>query len=181
MGRIDPIKGLDRLCKAFGRVAKKDLEVRLVLAGPDSNKFSDQVRQWLRDEGVIDYALFVGPLAGEEKLAALVDADVFCLPSYQEGHSIALTEAMACKIPVVITRSVGFSEVEKVNAGIVVDGRLDELSDTLLKLLSNTELRQQMGENARKLILEKYTWGKIAEQVIAVYEKILLGNPNKKR
>ncbi len=173
LGRISPIKGLDRLVWAFREVIRACPDSRLVLAGPDNEGFSNEVRRWLRDAGVMKFVIFTGHLSGDDKIAALVDADVFCLASYQEGQSSALTEALMCGLPAVVTREVKFHELEKYSAGIRTDGRPKELAKGLLALLQDPGLRQRMSVRARQLVLLKYTWDQVADELIGVYEEIL--------
>lgn len=173
LGRISPEKGLDRLLDAFGKLFKTRSDVYLVIVGPDDQGMGMKLRQQFQEKSIMNHVIFTGYLSGNEKLSALVDADVFCLPSYQEGHSIALTEALMCGLPAVITAGVDFPDLVKFNAGIVVDGKPEEIAFALLKILDNPDLSQQMGQNGRKLILEKYTWDKIAKQTTKVYKQII--------
>jgi len=173
LGRINPIKGLDRLCEAFVKVVETVPQSRLVLVGPDNGGFSNQLKHLLKKEGLINYTIFAGTLVGEDKLAALVDSDVFCLPSYQEGHSIALMEAMVCGLPAIVTPEVKFHDLEKYSAGIRTSGSGEDIATGIIALLQNREMRKQMGLQARTLILSKYTWDKVSEEIVKTYEHIL--------
>lgn len=114
-------------------------------------------------------------LTGSQKLAALSGADIFVLPSHSEGFSMSTLEAVACGLPVVITKDCHFEEVEQMQAGKVIDGNLAELSEALIQLLADRPLCEKMGKAGKKLVTDKYTWDKAADKMIDCYEEILNG------
>ncbi len=173
LGRIHPIKGLDILIEAFGQIAKDRNDVRLVIAGPDSEGYQAQVEQMLETAEVRDRVIFTGMLSGREKLAALSRADICTIPSYSEVRSIVALEAMICGVPIVITRQCQFPEVAETKAGIVIEPNADQLAETLTKLIDSPQLCDEMGANGRRLVLERFTWDKIAEQMIGLYQSVL--------
>ena len=94
---------------------------------------------------------FTGPLYGDDKKSALADADVFALPSYSENFGVAVVEAMAAGLPVVISDQVGIhTEVARVGAGAVVACESGELSGALVRLLKDERMRVEMGRNGQK-------------------------------
>lgn len=173
LGRIHPKKGFDILARAFGRIARARKDVYLVVAGPDSEGYRAQVERMLESEKVLDRTIFTGMLTGQEKLAALSRADIFVLPSYSEGFSIAVLEALACELPLVITRQCHFPEVAEAKAGIVIDPDPDQLAEALITLLNNADLRRGMGDNGKRLVMERFTWDKTADQMIQLYQSVL--------
>jgi glycosyltransferase involved in cell wall biosynthesis len=172
ISRLHHKKGLDYLAKAFGIVAKKDANVRLVVAGPDGGEQANFER-WVREENVAGRVHVVGPIYGRDKLAALRDATCFCLPSRQEGFSVAITEALGCGVPVVISENCHFPQVQEVGAGIVTP--LDEraIANGLLKVLGDASLRQRMADAGRTLVRTQLTWPAIARQAIEMYRKAI--------
>lgn len=173
LGRIHPIKGLDILIKAFGQIAKIEKNLHLLIVGPDEEGYRSQIERFLETEGIIDRVTFTGMLIRRKKLAVLSRADIFILSSYSEGFSMAILEAMVCKLPVVITRQCHFSEVAEVGAGIVIEPDAKQLADALTTLIDNPMLCKKMGENGHKFITEKFTWDKIANQMIELYHSVL--------
>ena len=82
--------------------------------------------------------IFTGLLTGEDKLAALAAADLFALPAVGEGFSMAVLEAMACGLPVLLTPGCNFPEVVDAGAGMVVAREVPALSEGLRALLTDT-------------------------------------------
>lgn len=168
LGRLHYKKGLDYVADAFAAIAPWLPEVMLVVAGPDGGAqrgFEERVTA----AGLRDRVLLVGPLYGEEKLAALADAACFCLPSRQEGFSVAITEAMACHVPVVVSRACHFPEVADAGAGEVVDLCPEAVAAALTRVMSDELLRARMGRAGRELVISRFTWPRVAERLTDAY------------
>jgi len=133
-------------------------------------------RQQVARLGLTTRVHIVGPLWGEDKLAAIVDADCFCLPSRQEGFSMAITEVMACGLPVVISEPCHFPEVREAGAGEVVPLDARAIADALERVLQDPQQRQRMGQAGRELVRSRYTWPHIAEQCVRAYRREI-GHP----
>jgi len=120
-----------------------------------------------------EYVIFTGMLSGEEKTAALKDSDVFVLPSYSENFGMAVVEAMAFGLPVIITRNVGIaSDVILAKAGLVVEKEEKELSEAILKILANPDLAKEMGQRGRRLVETEFSSSAVADKFIEVCKEI---------
>jgi len=173
LGRIHPVKGLDILGRGFGQIAKDREDVRLVIAGPDNEGYRYDVERLFRKLDVFEKTIFTGMLSREETLVALSRADIVVVPSYSEVRSIVALEAMICGLPLVITSQCQFPEAAEVNAGIVIEPDPNQLAEALAMLLDDAQLRQEMGANGRRLVMERYTWDKIADQMLRLYNGVL--------
>jgi glycosyltransferase involved in cell wall biosynthesis len=170
MSRLHHGKGLDLLAEAFAEIAPRFPAVHLVVAGPDAGA-RGKFEQAVAASGLSARVHVVGPLYGPEKYAALVDCTCFCLPSRQEAFSMAITEALGCALPVVITEGCHFPEVAEAGAGFVVPQSSSELAGALARLLSDETLRQEMRRNARALIESRYLWSGIARRTVEAYAR----------
>lgn len=173
LGRIHPKKGLDILARSFGKISREQKDVCLLIVGPNDSEYQNKVEKMIETEGILDKVIFTGMLTGHAKMAALSGADIFVLSSYSEGFSIAILQAMICGLPVIVTHQCNFPEIEEIKAGVVIDPNVDQLTDSLTKLLNKPQLCKEMGENGRRLIIERFTWDKVAAEMINSYENIL--------
>lgn len=175
LGRLNFKKGLDLLSKAFGQIRRRRDDVQLVIVGPDDD-MRRRVEQWLAEERALDRVTFTGLLLGEDKLGALADADLFVLPSYSENFGIAVIEAMACGVPVVISDKVNiWREVEAGGGGRVVATDVQALAEALHDLLADQSTARRMGGRARRQVEEKFNWHSIGPRLEAVYRAIIDG------
>jgi glycosyltransferase involved in cell wall biosynthesis len=172
-GRINFKKGLDILARAFAKVARDRQDVRLVLAGPDTEGYGDKVRGWLAEGGVLEKATFTGLLEGDLRFAALQQADVFALTSYTENFGQVVAEAMASRVPVLISDQVNiWPEVKQSDAGIVVRCDVEATADALRTMLADPVRGREMGANGRRWTSEHLPWSVVAAQMARAYEDI---------
>jgi glycosyltransferase involved in cell wall biosynthesis len=173
LGRIDPKKGLDLLANAFVQVRKQFPDSHLIVAGPDNTGFLPTVRGYFDAVDCLDAVTFTGMLTGEIKYAALAAAEIYVAPSYSEGFSISVLEGMASGLPCIITTGCNFPEAGEAEAAYIVDISADAIANALIDCLSNPEQSKLIGDRARKLILEQYTWDRIANSLVQVYQCII--------
>ncbi|HLK11195.1 MAG TPA: glycosyltransferase [Candidatus Binatia bacterium] len=172
-GRINFKKGLDLVAEALGRLRTRD-DWHLAVVGPDDEGYGTQVRTWLTRAGIARRATFTGLLLDPATLEALVDADVFVLPSYSENFGLAVVEAMACGLPVVISDRVNiWREVAAARAGLVIPCDAIVLADAIRTLLDDPERGRTMGVRGRRLVHERLTWDAAAAEMVRVYRSIL--------
>lgn len=171
MGRLHPIKGVDRLLAAFEKVASKFPNALLVLAGPDEHGIEQDFVMRAQVRGLTKRVRFLGMVSGVLKNALLHRADLFCLPSDAEGFSMAILEALAHKTAVLISPRCFFPEVEKFGAGMIVDATVDGVEMGLNKLLPYPDLLKLMGESGYDLVRERYTWNRVTDMMIDAYEE----------
>jgi glycosyltransferase involved in cell wall biosynthesis len=170
LSRLHYKKGLDLLADAFARVANQFADLQLVVAGPDDGAAGDFQRQ-VAAAGLNDRVHMVGPVYGTQKLAAFADCRVFCLPSRQEGFSMAITEALACRAPVVITEGCHFPLVAEAGAGLVVKTDAPSVAGGLERVLADAVMSKQMGLAGRSLVESRFTWPRIAGRTLDAYRR----------
>jgi glycosyltransferase involved in cell wall biosynthesis len=172
LGRLHYMKGLDFLADAFAIIARRRPGARLVVAGPDVGQQAE-FESHIARLGLSDRVHLVGPLYGARKRAAMRDCDCFCLPSRREGFSVAVVEALACEAPVVISTECHFPEVAEANAGIVVELNASELAAGIERMLGDRESARRMGAAGRELVERRFTWPRVAQQLIEGYHAAL--------
>ena len=172
LSRLDEKKGLDLLLGAFANVQSRVPDAALVIAGDGSPDFVRQMKAGALALGLED-VLWTGFLAGEEKEAALADADVFTLPSYSENFGIAVAEAMAARLPVVVSDQVAIhKEIAEAGAGLVVPCDAAKLADALVVLLSDQQNRRAMGLRGEAFVRRQYSSEAVTQQLIDAYNEV---------
>jgi glycosyltransferase involved in cell wall biosynthesis len=171
--RLHPKKGLDLLVDAFARVASEFSDAALLAAAiPQDPTFEAAVRAQVAATGLGDRICITDQFTGPSSRFLLDAADVFVLPSHQEGFSIAVVEAMARGLPVLITDRCHLLEVRHRGAGLVTEPSADALADGLRGLLGlQGKALNSMGEAGRMLVAECYTWPRIASRLAEVYAR----------
>lgn len=172
LGRLDiQQKGLDMLLPAFAQLHGQDPRCHLVLAGPDEAGALAKLQDMVQALGLETAVTFTGLVSGAEKWAALRDTDCFVLPSRFEGSSVALLEALACGLPVLVTDRVGLSgEVAASGAGLVVGPDITAIIGGLTQL-AREEVRGPMRGQGTALVVRAYTWDRIARDLMREIEK----------
>ena len=174
LSRLDPRKGLQQLISALGTLAARRSDFALVVAGSGTDAYESHLSSLARKHGIGDATVFLGPVEGSDKWAVLRDADVFVLPSYRENFGLAIVEAMAAGVPVVISDQVGIHrEVSAQGAGIVTAVDSDEIAAAVDKLLGDERLRSRMGSAGETLARERYSWERAAGKIARAYETII--------
>ncbi len=173
LGRIHPKKGLDLLLPAFAPFAEA---ATLVVAGPGEDAYRRSLEAEAARLGIAGSVLFTGMLLGSDKLAAFAGADLFVLPSYQENFGIAVAEAMAAGLPVVISDQVNIhAEVAAAGAGGVVPTETAALSAELTRWVRDPALRRSAGDRARAFAFARYDWAAIAGRWVRHYQRLGAG------
>jgi len=170
VGHIDREKGLFDLVESGRYICKERSDISFYLAGKgrDYNK----LRQKIRVAGLQDKFKFLGQVGKEDLVKLYQNAALFVFPSYHEGLSTVLLEAMSCGLPIITTDVRGNRDlISDGQNGILVPPRDPKrLAKAISLLLSDEQLRIKYGKNGRKIVEEKYTWSEISNKVLSCYE-----------
>jgi poly(glycerol-phosphate) alpha-glucosyltransferase len=174
LSRLHPKKGLDILLRAFAEFAREREDVALIIAGCDAGDgYGDVLRSIAGELGLGQRCRFLGEVRGENKARTLAGADAFILISHSEGLPIALLEAMASGVPVIITPGCNIPEVVSADAGLMVEPSPEATGAGLKRLFSDPDGMRRRGENGRRLVRCQFTWSGIAKRTIEVYEEMV--------
>lgn len=149
VGRLVPEKGAPILLDAAARLVERGIDFQLRLVG--AGELDNDLRGLIAERGLGDRVTLVGPVGQDDIIAEYHWADVFCLPSFQEGLPVVLMEAMSTGLPVVTTSVNGIGELvqDGRNGYLVPPGRADLLAETLARLAADPALRDDLGVAAR--------------------------------
>jgi glycosyltransferase involved in cell wall biosynthesis len=171
IGRMTSVKRTEDVVLAFRRLRESGVDARLCLVGDGPDRAA--VERRAHDLGVMRQTLFLG--AQEEVARFYAAFDVLVLPSANEGTPVSAIEALAAERPVVATRVGGVPDVVRDGEdGFLVDpGGVDELAARLAELARDPGLRERMGAAGRERVLERYTVGRLVDDVDRLYRSLL--------
>lgn len=176
MSRIDPKKGFDLLLPALNKLYERDRPFHFLLCGanPQDRDYENNIREQIKASPWAKRATLCGFIAGELKAQVLSAADCFVLPSYYENFGIAVAEAMAAQIPVVISDQVHiWPAIQQSEAGWVVPTEVDALAEALMVAVGEEKERSRRGQNAQRCAKENYSWDAIAQRLCQNYQHLL--------
>ncbi|MDH7974643.1 glycosyltransferase [Sphingomonas sp. AR_OL41] len=173
--RLHPKKNVDGLIAAFARVADAFPGTGLLIAGiADDAAYEAQIRAAAAAPALAGRIVVTTALTGPDSRFVLDAVDVFALPSHQEGFSIAIIEAMARGIPVLISDRCHMPEVAETGAGEVVPPTPDGLVAGLTALLSRDgDALRAAGACGARLVADHFTWPSVATRLEAIYAAAL--------
>ena len=176
LGRLHPKKGLHLLMQAWRQVAQQYADTQLVIAGPDPEGMTASLQQMTTEFGLADSVTLAGMLSGDAKWAALAAASLFVLPSYSEGFSVAVLEALAMGIPVIVSGACHFPEVAENECGWVIQPEVVALENALRQYLElPRDAINGMGKRGRALAETRYSWPAVGKQMAEVHDWLLGG------
>jgi glycosyltransferase involved in cell wall biosynthesis len=174
VGAITENKGVDVLLEAVIRLRSRYPDILLeIVSGKQQVEFMEEFNERIEHEAMHAHVKLLGYVDMNRLPALYRSAHVFCAPAEFEALGIVYLEAMACGCPVVASTSGGATEcVLDGRTGMLVPRRdVSATAAALDRLLSDAPLRRRMGEAGRKHIESYFTIEKLAERVLAVYEK----------
>jgi glycosyltransferase involved in cell wall biosynthesis len=174
-GRLAPRKGLEDLIACAAVVLKKYPNHRFLIAG--AGPLERRLRQDIRRRGLEQQIMLIGHIADRQQLATLYqNATAYVHPAHYEGLPTVLLEAMACGTPVVATAVSGALDVVDGNNGLLVAPHAPaQLAETLMRLIAQPTLGQELGKQATETIQTRYSWNIISQNYLRHYQSMLVG------
>lgn len=169
--RLIKRKGQDTLINAIAKLKKENILFTVNLIGEGDEK--DEYIKLAKEQGIFEQIKFLEYIPRKEMPKKYKIADVFVLPSYNEGMSNALLEAMACGLPVIVTKVGGTEELVDSSNGYVFNaGDTVALVKILKNIAQNKKQLRILGKNSRKKA-EKLNWQNIANEYTDLFNKIV--------
>lgn len=173
IGGFSRWQGIDNFVKAMPSVLKECVNARALVVGDGEMKY--ELLELAIQLGISDKVIFTGKVPYDQVMLYINASEICVAPFVRERNQriglspLKLCEYMACGKPVVASRISGLEILEENKAGLLVNPEdYAELAQAIIKLLREPSLRQQMGENGRKYVLENRSWQSVAEKVAGV-------------
>ncbi len=179
VGRIQRLKGLEVLLRAFASLKDLEQPARVLVVGGQPSTVHEareiaRLQHLATRLGIADRVTFSGAVPHERLPLYYAAADVTVMPSSYESFGLVAVESLACGTPVVATRVGGLTSIVRDGeTGFLVPWRDPALFAERLRLvLDNGELRQRLAAQARPSV-ERYSWQRIADEHLAMYDEVL--------
>lgn len=182
LGTLQPRKNIPNLIKAYADLVKKQnddslqytsilKDIKLVIAGGRGHNFDSSIYDEIEKNNLQLDVIFPGYIAEEDKAALMKLARVFCTPSFYEGFGIPILEAMTAGTPVVASSIRPHMEIAGKAALFFDPQNTQELSDKLLDILTNDNLRQELIRKGFEQV-GKFSWKDTAEKMLGIFESL---------
>lgn len=173
LGRIHPLKGLDELLDAWGRVSCGHPDWQLAIAGPTPVTGGYDLEDGIARHG-LERVKVTGPLYGEDKARAYREAELYVLPSRGENFGITIAEALAQGTPVIACHGAPWRVLEERGAGWWIPQGARSLVQCLdVALAKPAEELTQIGRRGLKLVTEEFAWPTLANKMMTAYSYAL--------
>lgn len=169
IGRIDPKKGLDVLLESYASI--KDQVPELHIYGWGEANYVEKMKAFSIELGLNPKQVFKGAIHGEDKTKTLHSSSAFILPSHSEGLPMAVLEAWAHGVPVLMSSACNLPEGFEYNAAIQIEVNKEALAKAILRFYKkDLSTVEELRTNAKELILQKFDWVQIKEDLISLYK-----------
>ena len=172
LGELGKRKGCYDIPAVIERVKRSIPNVKFVLAGAGSDNDEKAIRQLIEEKGVTANTVFPGWVRGETKDKLLREADVFFLPSYNEGMPMSVLDAMGYGLPVVSTNVGGISKIvhDGENGYCCEAGNTEIFADRIIHLLSDDKWRYTASISSIEIVRKGYSLNAHLQRLESVYE-----------
>lgn len=172
LGEVGERKGIYDLLRALPEVLRHCPSMRLQIGGKGE---IERAQDLVRELGVGDAVEFCGWVVGDEKRALLRGASIYVLPSYNEGLPMSILEAMSWKLPIISTTVGGIPELvrDREEGFLINPGDVEALTRALIKLASDTSLRQSMGQKALRRVEQGFSSVYVSRSIDELYSAII--------
>jgi L-malate glycosyltransferase len=172
---LEPLYGIPVLMKSFAKVVSKHSDIELELRIVGSGSMLDELKQLAISLNIESNVNFTGRVDHCQTPEVHQELDIEVYPSISESFGVSVVEAGACGVPVIVSNIGGLVEVVDHNVtGLVVPvNDVDAFSDAMSKLITNHELRLEMGKKGIEKARKEYSWVENLELMYTSYKSIL--------
>lgn len=175
LGELGKRKGCYDIPYVVKKVVEKVPTAMFYLCGAGSSEDEKNIKGLCEEQGIIDHIVFPGWVRDKKKDNMLREADVFFLPSYNEGMPMSVLDAMGYGLPIVSTNVGGIPKIVRngENGYCCAPGDIDNFAEALAKILLNPIDREKLGQKSYQIIEEKYSLEAHLQLLMNIYEKVM--------
>lgn len=172
IGKLEKRRNILLLIKLLKELNRNNEKIKLVLVGNGKKEYVEEVFNYAKKININDKIIYIKEISQNEIRMLYDKCDIFLLPTEYEIFGMVLLEAMYFKIPVITTVNGGSSVlIENNKNGIICNiNNMEEWKEKTEKLLSNTQLKEKIVEQAYNKVSQYYTWENLANKFLEIYE-----------
>lgn len=171
IGRYHRHKGIFDLIKIWKLVCAHNDNAKLAIIGDGSEEFRSKVEYEIKKINLDKNIDLLGFLSWDDTIKVIKSSKIFVCPSFYESWSIVITEAMACKLPVIAYDLSIYKSIYENNILKIPIGDINQFADIILKVLNDSQMMKYIGGKGEKFI-QKYDWDKICKREIEILMSI---------
>ena len=180
LGRIHPVKGLDRLLRTWFNIHSRFSDWRLVIIGPDEDGYRSTLESTVnkirasktKDNDIRSTFVFIDSIYGEERWGAYRDADLFIAPSDFENFGQSIAEALCAGVPVITTTGTPWKELKEKGCGWWVEPSTGGIASALQEAMGLTDAERMAKGEIGKNVVRRFLPDIIAEQMCELYASV---------
>lgn len=174
LGELGKRKGCYDIPAIVKHVCRSIPDAMFYLCGEGTNEDEKAIKKLCVDAGVIDHVVFPGWVRGTDKDAMLQKADVFFLPSYNEGMPMSILDSMGYGLPVVSTNVGGIPKIvqNNINGYCCTPGDVESLAHAIITILKDSDVQKSMSINSYEIIRKKYSLENHLKLLEALYDRV---------
>lgn len=173
LARLHEKKGLNPLIRAWKELCKSFPDWHLLIVGNDDG-YKDHVEFMIKEFNLNTNTTVLKPMFGAAKTRVFAASNIFVLPSFSEGFSTAVIDALAHQLPALLSDKCNFPSLEEQGIGKVVAPSAQAIQRGLQELMElREEERKEMSVAARKLVQAKYNWEVVSGQMRDLYSWLI--------
>lgn len=175
LGELGKRKGCYDIPDIILETAKQVPDVRFVLAGAGSKEDEMAIRKMLQKKNVANHVIFPGWIRGDERERWLNDADLFLLPSYNEGMPMSILDAMGYGLPIISTNVGGIPKIvhDGENGICCNPGDINTMTEGIIELLTDDQKRYEASKASIDFVRKSYSLESHIEKLETLYEEVI--------
>ena len=177
VGRIREDKNVIGIVESL-KILNKDIKekIRIHIVGNGIESYIKKVNTVVKNNSLEKYVIFHGPKYKEEKYQYILNCDIYMQPSFSEGVSFSILDAMICERPMILSRQTNMTYFYNKNFYLMTEPYPEDIAKAITQLSSNEELMAEFSKNSKKLVQEYFNWEKLIYEYIDMYNEVKVKN-----
>ena len=177
VGRIREDKNVIGIVESLKFLSKDIKEkIRIHIVGNGIESYIKKVNTVVKNNSLEKYVIFHGPKYKEEKYQYILNCDIYIQPSFSEGVSFSILDAMICEKPMILSRQTNMTYFYNKNFYLMTEPYPEDIAKAINDLSSNKELMSEFSKNSKKLVQEYFNWEKLIYEYIDMYNEVKVDN-----